>query len=457
WRTLCENGDQDGLARGLPGLVRLLEGRSAFEEGVASLTSAREVAAGALAAELDAHRGGFLLRLGRPLEAKNLLLAALRSAQAAKNDHAIALALLRLGSAHDALGEYRFADQVLREALEMAERGNDLERRMAASSALGLVAMHRSDLVEATDTFQEALALARSLDQDTATAYGLNNLALALQRRGDYMGALPLVEESLAISRRVGDPYAMAEGLTSLGILSYALEDHAGAKDAFEESLRTYQRVGNRAKVAGAYNNLSGVLHALGDLDGAIRMVERSLAVRDEIGDRKGTLLGLHNLGNFHQAAGNHVEAMARFRQALDGARSLGHVREQVATLSSMASCALEQELRDEAWGSLQEALTLARTIEANDVLLDVLANAARAMAQDDAERALAIATTVHRHPSCLPSTKRNVAALVAALAASVSADGVRRATERAGATSLPEVVAELLSHGAMVDEPGSA
>ncbi|MFO7546439.1 MAG: BTAD domain-containing putative transcriptional regulator, partial [Trueperaceae bacterium] len=64
WRTLCENGDQDGLARGLPGLVRLLEGRSAFEEGVASLTSAREVAAGALAAELDAHRGGFLLRLG---------------------------------------------------------------------------------------------------------------------------------------------------------------------------------------------------------------------------------------------------------------------------------------------------------------------------------------------------------------------------------------------------------
>jgi len=108
--------------------------------------------------------------------------------------------------------------------------------------------------------------------------------AIDAQQRGDYPTARALVDEALAIARRLDDRPVLAEALGSLGPIAREQGDLAVSRRALEEALALWRELGDRRQVAHTLIPLGEVAHAAGDYAAAQRSYEASVALRGELG-----------------------------------------------------------------------------------------------------------------------------------------------------------------------------
>lgn len=74
---------------------------------------------------------------------------------------------------------------------------------------LGIVATEQGDYVRAVSYLEEALLIARAIDETYLTAFGLTTLGDAVRALGDVSRAATLYEESLALFRRIGHTWGI--------------------------------------------------------------------------------------------------------------------------------------------------------------------------------------------------------------------------------------------------------
>lgn len=134
-------------------------------------------------------------------------------------------------------GDYRHADVVFRESVELAREAGHRTETALSLAGLGWVALMGGHSADAVALCHEALVVAREVGESWVLADVLNNLGSALRAQRDLEEAGAALDEALTLRRRIGDLEGITATLCSLAWLAADKEDYGGAQRLFEQGL----------------------------------------------------------------------------------------------------------------------------------------------------------------------------------------------------------------------------
>jgi len=186
----------------------------------------------------------------------------------------------------------------LQEALAMDGRGSP-EIRAMALAGVGELALAQGELDRAKEVCQEGLQLLahEAKEASEAKLNLLVSLGWVAWRREEHGQASELFEEGLALSREMRDIWWIATSLSNLAAVSYSQGDYERATELYEESMDHFREQGDKHSLAGCLNDLGMVVYSQDDLGRAARLTEEAVALYRELGNRGGVSVGLYNLG----------------------------------------------------------------------------------------------------------------------------------------------------------------
>jgi tetratricopeptide (TPR) repeat protein len=170
---------------------------------------------------------------------------------------------------------------------------------------------------EAIRSGKQALAAARSLQNENSIAGLAHNLAVTHQQRGELDSAKKLYDESLEINKKLGNQSGIATTLHQLGWLAQAQGNLEEARRLYDESLEIEKKLGNQSGIATTLHNLAAIAQAQGEIEEARRLYDESLEINKKLGNQSGIASTLHQLGRLAENEGDREEAVRLFREAL--------------------------------------------------------------------------------------------------------------------------------------------
>jgi tetratricopeptide (TPR) repeat protein/CHAT domain-containing protein len=239
----------------------------------------------------------------------------------------VARVLGHLGDLYRERGDYDRAEALLREALAIVRRvlGPVHIDVAAALNNLSIVHRARGDYAAAEPLLREALAIVHQVlpPRHPYVATTLNNLAVVYRYMSNYTVAEALLREALAIGREVHGPQhpEVAKMLNNLAELHQDRDDYAAAEPLLREALGIVRKVHppTHPDVALALSNMGGLHEAMGDYDRAEALLREALGiVRKAYGpEHPDVARALGKLGDLYRERGDYDRAEALLREAL--------------------------------------------------------------------------------------------------------------------------------------------
>ena len=186
--------------------------------------------------------------------------------------------------------------------------------------ARSLLAIVSFDTTTAATLAEDALAIARDLDDDRLEARSLYGLGFAAMLDGK---PTRLLDDALAKARLVGDPAVVVFSLQGLGI-AHMWQDPSKARSDLEEAERAAIDIGNWVGVNNARGNLAAVLWYLGDLGGAETLCQQVLKRAAETRYHNNTAMVLCYQAFIYAEAGRNAEALDTSERAQAAAGTAG-------------------------------------------------------------------------------------------------------------------------------------
>ncbi len=143
------------------------------------------------------------------------------------------------------LGDFENAKADYETLIGLAKRSTDLHGEWQALMDLGYVWQPRN-LIKAGEYFQQALQLARAMDDPVILGQSLNRLGNWYFYRSQPREALTLHGDAFDIFQRLGDRLGMAETLQHLGMASYGIGDVIRAVAYYQQAIPLLRQVDDR-------------------------------------------------------------------------------------------------------------------------------------------------------------------------------------------------------------------
>jgi predicted ATPase/DNA-binding SARP family transcriptional activator/DNA-binding CsgD family transcriptional regulator len=246
----------------------------------------------------------------------------------------------------------------LEEALAMDGRGSPGSRVMALAGA-GELAWQQGELDRAQEACEEGLELLSNEAREASEAKLLILVILgwvALDRE-EHDQASELFEERLALSREMGDTWALATSLSNLALVSHSRGDYERASELYEQSMDFSRMQTDKLTLAGNLINLALVVYSQGDLEQAAQLTEEGVALQRELGARGWVALGLCNLGWMALLQDDLGRAADLYRESLSLSWDTGMnplVQSTSEGLACVAGARGETERAARLWGAAQ-------------------------------------------------------------------------------------------------------
>jgi predicted ATPase/class 3 adenylate cyclase len=226
------------------------------------------------------------------------------------------------------------AERRIRDALAAAPA--DSPRRAQALLHVGrFVLLLGGEFVDAEPLLQEALSLARDEADERVAINAMSHLGWAAEAAGDQQRAMDFKAQALAAARSGEDDW----------ILALALNNHADsskrtdvrtARAFFEEALLIRRRIGEPRAIALTASNLAGLVLDAGEIDYADTLSDEALTAARNL-DYKGMIAAVLSTRAIISLIRNDIQsAGAQIREGIEMARD-AHTLDEAATLLSAA------------------------------------------------------------------------------------------------------------------------
>jgi eukaryotic-like serine/threonine-protein kinase len=247
--------------------------------------------------------------------------------------------LLRLGQVKGGVGRFEQAREAYEEALSLARRIDNARLEAHLLNALGEVAGRSTHYQEALDYFKASLQIDRELGDRYTTGRKLANLGLAYAAVGLYRRAERYLRKALELHEAVGHPGEWGDVVVALGEVIASLGDLEAARALLEDSAEMAHRRGDVRTELRARVRLASVLLEQGrasDRPTARTIAEQVLETARSHGLRTARRRALAVLARLHEEAGDRARAIELEREAvmlvragadpIDGVRSIHHL-----------------------------------------------------------------------------------------------------------------------------------
>ncbi len=141
-------------------------------------------------------------------------------------------------------GQTEQALELAAQALRLAQEAGDDRALAQAYNLLGILNRSQGDLEKAVRYLEESLAYANRLDDLSARIAAWNNLAMAYAERQELAPAFEVAQKALDLCRKLGDRHREAALLNNLADLSYAAGQSERAMDYLTKAVAIFAEIG---------------------------------------------------------------------------------------------------------------------------------------------------------------------------------------------------------------------
>jgi predicted ATPase/DNA-binding SARP family transcriptional activator len=225
----------------------------------------------------------------------------------------------------------------LRAALDRAADAGEGELGLRLAVTLGRFWEWRSHLYEGLERFERALEHSDSAP-GPLRARALMRAGVFAHFRGEFVRARERLEEALALARSIGDETVEANTLRNLGALAKDVGEHERAQIMHEEARAISARSGDRLGVSSSLINLSDVALSQRDYARAETLAHEAVLLTRELGHDVRELAALLNLGLASLHRNRDEQARATFRDAVRLSHTLRYPECLVVCLEGLAA-----------------------------------------------------------------------------------------------------------------------
>ncbi|MEO7802909.1 MAG: tetratricopeptide repeat protein, partial [Actinomycetota bacterium] len=304
--------------------------------------------------------GQYAHEVGGPEAATGILEQSLEVARQTGNEHEVAHSLYLL-----AWRKWREDPEGFRRDYQTTL---DIYRRVGDIWSAGWIvygmAWGEPDPIKAQDLAEEALKIARELEDQVMIICVLDMMGWLAHGRGEYSTALETFETTLEEFRRPGRKWPLWWAVTwqlasasSIEVLKGELEK-AKARD--EESLQIASEHQSKSNIYMAKTHLGRIAAFQGDHEKGLALAEEAVAIARDLGQRGGLGFALSVLGEVALFAKDMPRARSAHEEALSIRRDEQGFQ-AVTSLMGVAAVAIADERWDDARTYLDEALVLSR------------------------------------------------------------------------------------------------
>jgi tetratricopeptide (TPR) repeat protein len=265
--------------------------------------------------------------------------------------------MIEQGKARQAL------DDTLVHALVVQNRLGSEQGRADVLNAQGVGYQKLGSLERAADSYRQAAAIRRRIDDRRGYATSLKNLATLALVRGDHGEAERDLRQALDILQALGDRAGVAELENAFGALEEERGRYDRALDDYRRALQLRRDLGDRLALAESLGNVGYAYHLVGDYDNALVYWQQALALDRSTGDRAGAVAIIQSIGQLQLAQGRWTEALKSFLDTLAESRKLGLKAAAAVSTGYLGRVAQYQGRYQAALASYQEALGLVREL----------------------------------------------------------------------------------------------
>jgi Tfp pilus assembly protein PilF len=206
--------------------------------------------------------------------------------------------------------------------------------RILAAASRGAALAREGDNAAAALRFQEALRIARTVEDADAVAANAISLSIVYQRLGHPAAARSALALVLGAPERFPERRVMQAELRQ-AILALAAADAGDAAAYAERAWSRCQKL--RCELAAAILNVqAGAALAAGDAPAALGLAQAAEAAARGRDDRRETANALRNAGLARSRLGDPAGAIASLEQALEIDRALADARRILADLAEL-------------------------------------------------------------------------------------------------------------------------
>ncbi len=275
------------------------------------------------------------------------------------------------GLAYETLGDFERARADQETALQLAHDASDRHAEWQALLDLGLLWAGR-DYAQAGSYYQQALALARTMDDPAALAHSLNRLGNWYLNAEQPQEALRCHQEALATFDALSDLHGKAATLDLLGVASLLSGDLVQSAVYNQQAIVLLRELDERQRLisslmtlmlcGGHYQNDTAVPAALGFAE-LLQHGELALKIAGEIGSRSDEAYTLINMAMYLGPRGEYARALEVAQRGLAIAEEIEHRQWMTAGHRTLGALYLDLLALSEAKPHLEQALALAQEI----------------------------------------------------------------------------------------------
>jgi tetratricopeptide (TPR) repeat protein len=242
-----------------------------------------------------------------------------------------------LSSAYTSMGRYQKTIASAEQALAIAREVEDRTRESQALSNLGDAYNNLGRYQEAIAHFEQALDIDREIDNQTYVGIDFGSLGNSYSSLGRYQEAIAYTEQALEIAREIGDMASEGSWLGNLGNSYNSLGRDREALEYTEQALEIARETGNRSSETWLLYNIGAIHLDRGQLARAKEPLEHSLDIAREIVDRRMEAHSLNTLGNLFEKQAEWNEAQQHLKQAIQIADEIEEQQAQRRARMSLA------------------------------------------------------------------------------------------------------------------------
>ena len=307
--------------------------------------------------ELDEARGNFKNALKNLYDALGVL-AGDRNGEARVH--------IFIGYIKGSTGDTNIALLEIGKALKLYQATNNKIGEGQASSARGLVYLHKGDPEKSIEQNESAIAIFGAIGDRHSEAIANNTLGQAYEQMNEPKSALQHYERAL----RLFEELKAVNGIAPTNCL-VAHMHFLG--DRLDQALTFYQRCLELSRSAGmvrmevsAVNEIAGVYAKQHRYELALAQHRRVRKFYKSIGDQRGLARALNVYGDLLLQAGQEQKALNAYQQALDLSEETGEHATALTALYSLASIKLADGSPEAALQLIQRSLKRIEELRAN-------------------------------------------------------------------------------------------
>lgn len=232
-------------------------------------------------------------------------------------------ALVRMGLARNAMGDYSDAIRDYQTALEHFRVLKNQGKEGKVLNNIGYSQMQMGKYPEAISNYLLSLDIRRKLNDSFGMAVCYTNVGIVFALKNDLAQAKDYFQKSVDIYRRLGDENMVNKNLLNLGGLYKEKQEYRKSIDMIRQVQPYYKKVGDKGEQARCMYILGGNYEGLKMYDSAYDMFQAALKIYTMLNDKKqitGTRLKLAGLYNKRNQSGLAIDES---KNVLEMARSM--------------------------------------------------------------------------------------------------------------------------------------